>query len=174
MKRENEQEAFEAIYKENYSRVYAFLFRLCANEDLAEELTQETFFRAFRKFQTYRGDSALFTWLASIAKFTLYEYIRKNRLGLDALSLDTVVDTYCQAEATLEERAINAAVHAGVRELLHTLPQKYRDVIILRIYADLPFRQVAEAMHISENSAKVLYYRAKMKLKEKLEDADQL
>lgn len=174
MKQLNPQQAFETIYQENYHRVHAFLYRLSRDEDLSEELTQETFFRAFRKFRDYRGESAIFTWLASIAKFTYYEYLRKHKLSLDTISLESVVETYCQAEGNLEEQILSQAVYAGVRELLHTLPQNYRDVIILRIYAELSFRQTADAMGISENSAKVLYYRAKMKLKEKLEYANQL
>lgn len=174
MKSLNLQQAFETIYRENYPRVRGFLFRLSRDEDLTEELTQETFYRAFQKFQSYRGDSTMFTWLASISKFTYYEYLRKHKLGLDTISLESVVETYCQAEEDPETQILSQAVYAGVRDLLHTLPQNYRDVIILRIYAELSFRQVGEAMGISENSAKVLYYRAKMKLKEKLDYANQL
>ena len=61
-------DAFGSIYTEYFGRVYGFLFRMCRNEDLAEELTQETFFQAFKSFSSYRGDSELFTWLAAIAK----------------------------------------------------------------------------------------------------------
>ena len=53
-------EPFESIYEQYFPRVYAFLYRMCRNENLAEELTQETFFQAFKSFPKYRGESELF------------------------------------------------------------------------------------------------------------------
>ena len=71
---------FEQIYTAYFDRVFAFLMRIVRNRETAEELTQETFFQAFRSFRNFRGDSELFTWLASIAKYTFFSYVRKNRV----------------------------------------------------------------------------------------------
>lgn len=162
--------AFEEIYKSYKSRIYLFLYRLCANRDVAEELTQETFYQVFRSFSHYKGDSALFTWLASIAKHTYYAYLRKNKRMIDSISLDSAVefygaDVYGTIKSAQEERELCAVM----REWIAQLPDKYRDVILLRIYADLPFKQVAQAMGITENSAKVLFHRAKTMLKERVD-----
>ncbi|MGN1085328.1 MAG: RNA polymerase sigma factor, partial [Lachnospiraceae bacterium] len=65
-------ESFEIIYERYQPRIYSFLFKLCKNEQLAEELTQETFYRAFVSFGKYKGNSSMFTWLAAIAKYTYF------------------------------------------------------------------------------------------------------
>ena len=164
-------DSFEAIYEENFPRVYAFLYRLCKNESTAEELTQETFLQAFTSFYRFRGDSELFTWLASIAKHVFFTYLRKNRLQLEAINLDLVADVMCTEDGSdPEEITERHAVQDSVRRLLYKIPEKYRDVVMLRLYADLPFSQVAAALKISENSAKVIFHRAKKMLLEELKD----
>lgn len=162
-------ETFEKLYEINFPRVYAFLFRLCKDEGLAEELTQETFFQAFRSFHRFRGDSELFTWLASIAKHTFYAYLRKNRMHLESINIDLVTDAVCEdAENGPEETVQKKMTAEAVRSLISKIPDKYRDVVMLRLYAELPFSQVAAALKISENSAKVIYHRAKKMLMEEL------
>ncbi len=162
---------FEKIYRENASRVHAFLFALCGDALLSEELTQETFFQAFSAFHRFKGQSELFTWLAAIAKHTYYKYLRKHNQGLDAINTDLVTDAFCRTNLDNPENLlIRRAVCDSVKRLVHKLPDKYRDVVILRIYAELPFTEVAEALGISENSAKVIYFRAKKMLTEELKN----
>ncbi len=162
-------ETFETIYEVNFSRVYAFLFRLCKDENLAEELTQETFFQAFRSFYRFRGDSELFTWLASIAKHTFFAYLRKNRIQLECINIDFVTDAlYEDSENGPEETVQKKITAEKIRSMVGNIPEKYRDVVMLRLYAELPFSQVAAALKISENSAKVIFHRAKKMLMEEL------
>ncbi len=163
-------ETFEEIYTTYQNRIYLFLFRLCGNADTAEELTQETFYRAFQSFARYRGDSTMFTWLASIAKHTYYAYLHRNRQLADAISPESALEYYWANEyGKLPDARDEQELSLVLREWIAALPERYRDVILLRIYADLPFKQVAQAMKITENSAKVLFFRAKNMLKEKLE-----
>ena len=162
-------EPFEKIYEENFPRVYAFLFRLCRDENLAEELTQETFFQAFRSFHRFRGDSELFTWLASIAKHTFYGYMRKNKAQLECINIDLVTEVLCEdADRGPEETVQKKMTSETLRAMIRRIPEKYRDVVMLRLYAELPFSQVAAALKISENSAKVIFHRAKKMLTEEL------
>jgi len=79
-----------------------------------------------------------------------------------------VVETYCEAEETMEDGVMRRMVTEKVRELLWELPDKYRDVVMLRVYAELSFAQIGSTMGITENSAKVIYFRAKNMLKERL------
>ena len=162
-------DSFAVIYEENFQRVWAFLYRLCKDESLAEELTQETFLQAFTAFHRFRGESELFTWLASIAKHVFFAYLRENRLQAESINLDVVAEVMCAGDeddpAVVTERR---AVQESVRRLLRKIPDKYRDVVMLRLYADLPFAEVAAALKISENSAKVLYHRAKKMLLEEI------
>ncbi|MCI8388244.1 MAG: sigma-70 family RNA polymerase sigma factor [Clostridiales bacterium] len=161
-------DTFESIYREYFSRVYGFIYRMCRDDDLAEELTQETFFQAFKSFRRFRGDSELFTWLAAIAKFTFFNYMRKNKCA-ECVNLDLIADTLSDSddsdpEATVEKRETTVAI----RRAISNMPEKYRDVVMLRLYAELPFSEIAESLKITENSAKVIFHRAKKMLTEEL------
>ncbi len=165
-----EVDTFENIYREYFSRVYGFLYRMCRNDDLAEELTQETFYQAFKSFRRFRGDSELFTWLAAIAKFTFLAYLRRNKCA-ECVNLELIEDTLCDSgENGPEETAQNRETTENIRRAILNMPDKYRDVVLLRLYAELPFSQIAESMKITENSAKVLFHRAKKLLMEELKN----
>lgn len=163
-------EPFESIYEEYFPRIYAFLYRMCRSEDLAEELTQETFFQAFKSFPKYRGESELFTWLASIAKFTFFAHLRKNKNSEETVDIELLADTLLDSENDPEETLQRSETVNAIRRAISRIPEKYRDVVVLRLYAELPFSQVAELFHISENSAKVIFHRAKKLLSEELKD----
>jgi RNA polymerase sigma-70 factor (ECF subfamily) len=160
--------SFEALYTEYYDRVYCFLYRLCADGDLAEDMTQETFLQAYTSFHRFRGECELFTWLASIGKHVYFKYLKKNKLDLDSANLELVVNTYCDGCVDPEEHMRRKDVEKAVRAIIEGIPKKYRDVILLRIYAELSFSQIALVLKISENSAKVIYFRAKKMLVEVL------
>lgn len=68
---------FEEIYAKYYPQIYLFLLKLCEDEHLAEEITQETFFRVLKKIDSYRGDCKLSVWMCQIAKNTYYSHLRK-------------------------------------------------------------------------------------------------
>ena len=166
-------EIFNRVYQENYKRVFAFLYRLCRDYHTAEELTQETFFQAFRSFNSFKGKSDVSTWLMAIAKHCYFKSLRKKRQGLDSADLDRIADRYFDSGAGEEQNPeklyLREELKAAARRVLKKLPAKYRDVVVLRVYAELSFAQVADAQGISENSAKVIYYRAKKMLKEEFE-----
>ncbi len=165
MKRE-----FENLYKEYFPRVFAFLYKLTEQRDLAEELTQETFYQAFVSFYRFRGDSDVFTWLASIAKHTYYRYLRKNKYQIDSISTELIADIYYNDEGDrLEEAVERQLLLESTRKAMAALPEKYRDVTILRIYADMSYAQIGKALHISENSARVIYHRAKKMMLEAIQ-----
>ncbi len=164
-------EAFERIYEEYFPRVYAFLYRMCGSEDLAEELTQETFFQAFRTFHKFRGDCELFTWLAAIAKHTFSAYIRKNKKESDYMNTDALVDSVIgSGEGDPEDIIQRGEMGKAVRQAVEKLPDKYRDVVLLRIYAEMSFAEIGESLKISEGSAKVLFLRAKKLILEELKN----
>ena len=161
---------FETLYREYYQKVYAFLYRLCADPDLAEDLTQETFLQAYQSFHKFRGDCEIFTWLAAIGKHTYFKYMKKKKLHLDAANLELVAQSYLQNEDSPEEHIHKKDVENAVRKVVENIPKKYRDVVLLRIYAELPFSQISQSLKISESSAKVIYFRAKKMLMEVLKD----
>ena len=135
--------SFEELYRTYYARGYGFLFKLCRDEGLAEELTQETFFQAYSALPRYRGECGVYTWLASIAKHTYYKYLRRRKAGLEATDLDAIADRVAAWEDTPEEQVERDAVKDAVKKVVRKLPEKYSDVVMLRVYAELPFREIA-------------------------------
>ena len=161
--------AFENLYREYYQKVYGFLYRLCADATLAEDLTPETFLQAYKSLHKFRGDCEVFTWLAAIGKHVYFKYLKKKKLHLDAANLELVAQSYMKGDVSPEEHVHKKDVENAVRQMVENIPKKYRDVVVLRIYAELPFSQIAQILKISENSAKVIYFRAKKMLMEVLQ-----
>ena len=160
---------FEEIYNKYYTRVYMFLYKMCPNPDVCEELTQESFYQALRSFHRYDGSCAIFTWLAAVAKNTFLKYLRKNKNA--TVDIELFSDVLAGSESDQPELLFQKSSRQNsVREAINSLPKKYRDVIILRIYGDLPFAEIGDLLDITENSAKVIFFRAKKTLKEQLTD----
>lgn len=160
-------EFIENLYRQYYDRVLAFLVRLSGDVLLAEELTQETFFQAFISIGRFRGDSEVYTWLISIARHVFFKYVRRKRLDAST-AVDPILESW-RADETLPEAVTEREdLREKVRGVIASLPTKYRDVVIMRIYAGLPFAEIASSLGITENSAKVIYFRAKKKLAEEL------
>ena len=167
-------QGFEALYEAYFPRIYAFLLKLTEDRDLAEELTQETFYQAFVSFHRFRGESDVFTWLASIGKHTYYRHLRRSRHQTESLDAGKLAEMFEVAEpseppAETVERRLQAE---AARRALEELPAKYRDVFILRVYAEMSYAQIGQALQISENSARVVYYRAKKMLMEAMKDGN--
>ena len=169
------RDEYEIICKKYYNRVYLFIFKLCGNKELTEDLTQETFYQAFKSMHRYKGNSDMFTYIASIAKHMYFKHIKKDKHFNKSVDILDISD-FLTDDGTLNPEYIfeQTSQRMRVRELIGTLPDKYRDVILYRIYADMTFAQVAAAMDITENSAKVLFFRAKKKLSEELTNGDYL
>lgn len=167
-KGERRMNDFEKLYKEYYPRVYSFLYKIYRNHDLCEEMTQETFFQAYLSFHKFRGNSSIFTYLAAIAKNVYFKYLRKSKV--ETVDIDLLVtsddDSAAQPYEMLEKKLAAEKVNRFIKEL----PKNYKDVVFLRIYADLPFSEIAANLGISENSAKVIFYRAKKILKEAIKN----
>lgn len=159
--------SFETIYRAYYRRVYSFLFKLCHEHETAEDLTQETFYQAYMSLSRYRGECEMFTWLAAIAKNMFLKHLRRTRH--ERILIDLYVT---EPEAPLSDepgyRIVREVEAQSVRQAIAAMPPKYSEVLILRIYGELPFREIALKLGISENSAKVIYHRAKNMIKEKL------
>ena len=77
---------FESLYRDYYQKVYAFLNRMCADGDLAEDLTQETFLQAYKSLYKFRGECEVFTWLAAIGKHTYFKSVSYTHLTLPTIA----------------------------------------------------------------------------------------
>ncbi len=159
---------FEQIYRKCYSGVFGFLYKTCGqSSDIAEELTQETFVLAYQSFHRYNRSCTVMTWLCAIAKNVWFHYLRKHKnITIDPESIaDTLHD-----DITPDIHAEECEFFEKVIKAVNSLDTKYRDVVWLRCMSEMSFAQIGEVMNITENSAKVLFFRAKNKIKEKLEN----
>ena len=152
----------EKIYKENFETVNKYLFCLTKNWDLAEELTEETFYRAVKKIGKFKGESKISTWLCQIAKNLYYDVLRKNK---------KIVNTEynlleLEAEESTEEKVILNDEKITLYKNLQKLDEKTREVIYLKITGELSFKEIGEILNKTENWARVTFYRGKQKLKE--------
>lgn len=155
---------FERIYNEYSSGICGFLFKLCGSASLAEELTQETFYQAWKSLHRYNGSCELFTWLAAIAKNTYFKYLRKHKREYLRCDISELQSEFADSEERPENVAERNELRDAVLRAVMNLSEKYRDVTVLRIYAELPFSAIAELLGITENSAKVIFHRAKRQL----------
>ena len=161
-------EDFERIFSVYYGEVYRLLLRLSKYDaELAEECTQETFYQAYLSLPQFKGQCEVKTWLIQIAKNRFYMLMRKQKKRLvpyEAMKCEP--NTENMIEQTVEEQQITARA----RDILNGMTDNMRDVMVYRIFADLPYVQIAALLNISEASAKVLFYRGKKLLRKRLKE----
>ncbi len=159
------QEQCARLYETCYMRVFSYVMTLAGDRSLAEELTQETFYRAFARQREFRGESDEVTWLCAIAKnlFT-DEKRRQSRYGEVPKDLP---DQTKSIVSVVEDRDSSLRIHLA----LHALEEPYREVFELRVFGELSFRDIGTIFSKTENWARVTYHRARIKLQERMGDA---
>lgn len=158
------------VYEEYFHTVYGFLMGLSGgDDDLAEELTQETFYRAIKNSCKFRGECKMSTWLCQIAKYTYYQYLdKKKRHG--EVPLDNMTDTGIDKQ--LEQSFIENESKLFVYKKIQELQSPMKDVFLLRLTGDLSFKEIGNIFGKTENWARVTYYRGKQILGRELEKDD--
>lgn len=158
---------FEKIYRTYFNDVYLYVRRLSGDENIAEEITSETFFKAMRGISGFRGDCDIRVWLCQIAKNCYYTYLKKSKQtnSIDDVELSELPSEKC----TVEEMCIKHEEAASIRTVLHNVPEPYKEVFMWRVFAELSFKQIGQIFHKSENWACVTYHRAKTMIKSRLE-----
>ena len=153
----------EKIYEEYFITVKKYLFCLTHNEDISEELTQETFYKAIKKINTYKGECKISVWLCQIAKNLWYDYCRKNKRVKDVDEKDLL---NIESLDKPEEEIILKDEKISLYKKMQALDEKTREVIHLRITGELSFKEIGIILNKTENWARTTFYRGKNKLKE--------
>ena len=157
----------EEIYKKYFETVYKYLFCLTHNSDLSEELTQETFYRAVLKINSFRGDSKMSVWLCQIAKNLWYDELkRKKRID----NIDEINIEFLDSNNDLENKAISKEEKLNLYKKMQKLDDLTREVMYMRITGELSFREIGDILNKTENWARVTFYRGKTKIKEDKEN----
>lgn len=153
---------FEQIYSEYFDDVYKYVYSLCRNSSIAEEVTQDTFFKALKSIDSYKGECKLGVWLCQIAKNTYFTYCSKQKRLMTCDSVEP--EQACDFESSF----INQEDSFEIHKALHNLEEPYKEVFSLRIFGELSFQKIGELFGKTEGWARVTYHRAKIKLKESL------
>lgn len=182
-----EDDLLEELYRENSKIVYHFLLSLCHDSILAQDLTQETFLRAYQSLNRYDESCKISTWLCQIAKHLYYQHIAKSKHEVLPQNMGEGTENLMEGmkskfdgtispaqNSPTEDAAINRLELLHVLKELQKLPEQMREVIYLRAAAELSFREIGEVLGRSENWARVNFYRGKellLKATKKNEDA---
>ena len=157
----------EELYRTYFDIVYRYIRSISQDGSLAEEVTQETFFKALKKADQFRGDCDLRVWLCQIAKNTLYDHLKKQKKQL--LGDEKLEKTESAGGELLEEKLAQRSQAMEIHKVLHRLSEPYKEVFSLRTFGELTFREIGMLFGKSENWARVTYYRARVKIREELE-----
>ncbi|WP_343208770.1 RNA polymerase sigma factor [Anaerolentibacter hominis] len=155
---------FEELYARYFPEVYRYIFSLCRDPYIAEEIAQETFFKALRSIGGFRGDCRLDVWLCQIARNTYFTELEKSKKR-GKREPEEVQDTSPAPEQLLADREQAEKIHA----ILHRMEEPYKEVFMLRVFGELSFRQISGLFGKTESWARVTFYRAKKKIREELE-----
>ena len=151
----------EDIYKAHSQTVYRYLLTLTHDAELSEELTQETFYQAIRSIERFDKSCKISTWLCAIAKNTLQTYRRKHPITSELDELSTITNS-------TESDVIARMNHIELLKKMHSLDETTREVLYLRLFGDLSFREIGDILSKTENWARVTFYRGEEKLKKEM------
>ena len=153
----------EEIYAEYVEIVRKYLFYLTHNDDISEELTQETFYRAIKKIDSFKNNCKMSTWLCEIAKNLWYNELKKNKKMKNISNQEIEI---IESEEKVENDVISKEKKLKLYNNIQNLGEDMRNVIYLRLTGELSFKEIGDILGKTENWARVVFYRAKKKLKE--------
>ena len=151
---------FQEVYNLYFKDVYKYALSLSRDPQMAEEITQETFFKALKNIDSFRGQCRLYVWLCQIAKNTYFTHSQKQ--SREAAEVEAA------SGESMEERLLTKASAFEIHKVLHRLSEPYKEVFSLRVFGELSFSQIGELFGKTESWARVTYHRARLKIKEEM------
>ncbi|MBN1693906.1 sigma-70 family RNA polymerase sigma factor [candidate division WOR-3 bacterium] len=143
---EQRKEIFDKVVKTNTPRIYKMIYNMTNNAEITRELTQEVFVNAWRGFKTFRGDSAVYTWLYRIALNSVFKYRREQAREGKIISIDDI--THLATEGNPEKALIKKSDQQLIKRMLYLLPRKYQEVLVLRYYEDCDYLTISQILGI--------------------------
>ena len=154
----------DQVYRQHAQTVYKFLLSQCHDADLAEELTQETFYQAVKSIGRFDGSCKLSTWLCQIARHLWYQHLEKHRAER-AMTCPLPEEDAALSLPSAEEETAARQGHLDLLRQIHGLPDPMREVVYLRAFGGLSFREIGDVLGKTETWARVTFYRSKEKLR---------
>ena len=154
---------FEMVFHENNQFVFRFLMKLCGDVSLAEELTQETFFRAYMNISALRNEEKVAVWLCQIAKNTYFAWFNEQKRK-QPISQPISTDSTPDIAELFEEKELAGRAFS----VLNALEEPYKEVFMLSVFGGLSLKDISAMFGKSESWARVTFYRAKQKMLERM------
>lgn len=153
----------EKLWQLYFNYVYSFSVRLSGSKEVAEEVTQETFFRAIESIDQFKGKCKVEVWLCQVAKNIYFSKVKRNKryVALDGREK--------MEEASLEELMVEKEQAFEIHKTLHELPQPYKEVFWLRIFGELSFDDINKLFGKKGSWASVTFCRAKTKIQRSIQ-----
>lgn len=134
------------------------------NSVVAEEIVQETFFKALKNINSLTNECSVKSWLFQIAKNTYFTYISKNNKKITLDSLNDLANN-----SDIEQEFLNKETCKKIHKIVHKLKEPYKEVFYLRVFSGLSFKEIADIFDKKENWARQTFYRSKIMIKEEIE-----
>lgn len=160
------EKEFHEIYETYAHDLYGFILKMCCNEQLAKDILQDTMMKAMMSADKFRGECSVKSWLCTIAKNLYYNHLKRSENN--NISLDVIPET--TDSENIEHLISDSEIAVQIHHVLHRLEEPYREVLSLRIFAELKFSDIGNIFGKSENWAGVTFYRGKQKLIKMLEE----
>lgn len=154
----------EQIYKQYFQDVYLFALSLSRDQQMAEEITQETFARAVKSIDQFKGNCKISVWLCQIAKNTYFKHMDKQK----RLHIGELHENTAENDPSLEQKLIDQTEALRIHKLLHNLKEPYKEVFMLRVFGELSFGQISEVFGRTESWARVTFHRARNSIQDLL------
>ena len=171
------QRLLEKLFRTYYKDIYGYLYSLTHDASLSEDLTSDVFLEVVKSIASFRGEANWKTWMFSIARHKWIDYLRKKNRRIETAGLSELVGE----QVALEDNKAILSVKKGIEEqylekellehiyaLLEEEPERTRKIVNLRLEG-YSFYEIGKLQGISESSARVIYFRAKEKLRQTLE-----
>lgn len=164
-----DNDVFEKMFRAYYMRVYSYVMTLCADRPMAEEIAQETFYRALTAGKAaFAGRSDEMTWLCAIAQNLYYDEMRRRKKHADKMpEADELPGE--DPGGSPEKAAIDKEMSFQIHRVLHGLEEPYREVFEMRVFGELSFKEIGMIFRKTENWARVTYHRARLKIQERMD-----
>ena len=155
----------DVIYKRYYQDVFRFCRKLVGQDEyLAEELTQDTFFKAIQAADRFRGDCDIKSWLCQIAKNNYISLLRREKHLSKSEATEQVLEMVPDTKESVHKKAEDAESVQEILDILDDVDEPYQSVFRMKVLQEKEYKEIAEIYHKTESWARVTYYRAKQKI----------
>lgn len=151
-------EAFDVLLKRHEAKIYSYIYYIIKDRDKADDIFQETFVKAIMTIRQgrYTGNGKFFSWISRIAHNLIIDSYRQEKIENNISNDDETLDIFNRkelSEGNIEDHIIQSQINSDIRRLVEALPDNQREVVKLRYYKNLSFKEIADVTNVSINTA---------------------